>query len=178
MGDMTKTITIKSDQLNSENLIGKEMVIKITKVETDKGDQQPCWIFFEGDNNKPYRPSLTMRKLLIMGWGEDSNLYIGRKLKLFRNPETKFGTDKVGGIEFREMSDINEPVIACLALTRNKKKTYIIKPLVDLKYLGEIEAKKGLDSLRRWFESLSKPEQIEASSFKDELKKIASDVVA
>lgn len=49
MNDMHAAIIPKSDQLNADDLIGREMTIKITGVTVKGGQEQPVSIHFEGD---------------------------------------------------------------------------------------------------------------------------------
>ena len=41
---------------------------------------QPIHISFEGDNNKPYKPSKGMRRVLVQLFGDESDNFIGKKL--------------------------------------------------------------------------------------------------
>ena len=191
--DLNETLIANSNQLNAIDLFGGPLTIKITDVKEGPDAKQPVKIFYEGCNNRPYLPNLGFRRFLVKGWGVyDEKLgkpilrpenMVGKSLVLFLEPTVKWGGESVGGIRISHMSDIREDFTMSLIIARGKQIKYTMQKLVvgsvqkSLKELGEIEAKKGLESLRRWFESLSKPEQIEASSFKDELKKIASEVV-
>lgn len=129
MTDITKTIQPKSSQLNADDMIAGEMTIKITKVSLVAGDQ-PVAINYEGDNGKPYLPCKSMRRILIMMWGGDSNAYIGRSLKLFRDEKVRFGGVDVGGIRIRQMSDISQSITVALTVSKAVRKPYTISPLV------------------------------------------------
>ena len=83
MTDVTFALAAKSDQLNAVDIIGVEPVIKIRKVEVKKTEQQPVWIYYEGDNNKALE---TMQgdvahnlwrlgaRLIKVGWAFNQNL--------------------------------------------------------------------------------------------------------
>ena len=55
MTDLAPTIVPKSDQLNSDDLIGRNLTIKVTQVSILAGDQ-PVAVHYEGDEGKPYTP--------------------------------------------------------------------------------------------------------------------------
>lgn len=65
MTDLSQTIAPKSDQLNADDLIGRTMTIKITRVSRMSEPDQPVAIYFEGDSGKPYKPCKSMRRLLV-----------------------------------------------------------------------------------------------------------------
>lgn len=126
---ISDTIVTKSDQLNAEDLLTANRVIKITGVKRLSDPQQPMVLNYEGDNGRPYKPCLTMRKLLAFAYGDDPNNLIGKSLELYTDPEVKFGKDKVGGVRICGMSDIKGTIKTSLTITRGKKKEFIVKPL-------------------------------------------------
>ena len=132
MSDMNKVIEAKSDQLNSDDLIGGGIIVKITKVKVNHGDDQPVTINYEGDNGKPWRPCKTMSRLLVNVWGAESVKYVGRSLRLYRDPSVSFGGMAVGGIRISHMSGIDKAVAVALTATRGgKKKMVKVEPLTD-----------------------------------------------
>jgi len=65
--DFAKTIEAKSDQLNSDDLIAGPITVTITDVKINLNtDQQPVSISFTGDNGKPWKPSKSMRRALML----------------------------------------------------------------------------------------------------------------
>lgn len=130
MIDMTKTIKIKSDQLNADDLIGVEgKTITITKVVVKENAEQNTSIYFEGDNGKPWKPSQGMRVVLIHVWGKNGEDYVGRSLTLFREPSVKYAGVEVGGIRISHMSHINSTVVVPVSVSRGKKVPLKILPL-------------------------------------------------
>ena len=128
--DISKTIQPKSDQLNYDYFIGKEsLTIKITKVVGKDDPQQPVAIHYEGDNGKPYKPCLSMRRVLVSVWGADASKYAGRSLTLYGDPTVKFGGMQVGGIRISHMSDITQPVTLPLSVSKANKKPFTVKPM-------------------------------------------------
>ena len=131
MTDLSLTIAPKSDQMNSDDLIGGPITIKITRVSADPSSaEQPIAISFEGDNGKPYKPCKSMRRVLVSVWGKDGAQYPGRSMTLYRDPEVQFGGLKVGGIRISHMSHIDAPQTMALTATRANRKPFTVKPLV------------------------------------------------
>lgn len=129
MSDMHQTIIPKSDQLNADDLIGRELTIKITRVEIKGGQEQPVSIHFEGDGGKPYKACKSMCRVIVSAWGPDSKKYVGRSLTLYRDPKVKWGGMEVGGIRISHMSDISEDMTMALTVTRANRKPFTVRPL-------------------------------------------------
>lgn len=126
---MLATIEPKSDQLNSDDLIGGPRTIKVRDVSIKVGDEQPVAVYFEGDHDKPFKLCKSMRRVLVMIWGDDAKQYIGHSMTLYRDPDVAFGGLKVGGIRISHMTGIDEPRTLILTATRGNKKPYTVKPL-------------------------------------------------
>lgn len=129
MVDVSTTITPKSDQLNADDLIARPITIAITKVSLMAGEQ-PIAINYQGDNNKPWKPCKSMRRILVMLWGSDGAAYIGRSMTLYREPTVKFGGADVGGIRISHLSHIDESVTVSLTASKAQRKPYTVRPLV------------------------------------------------
>lgn len=127
--DMTKTIAPKSDQLNTDDLIGGPITITVTSVRILGEADQPVGINFEGDNGKPYKPGKSMRRILVHIWGGDGSKYVGRSMRLYCDPNVMFGGAKVGGIRISHMSHIERDVTVALTTTRAQRKPFTVKPL-------------------------------------------------
>lgn len=126
--DLSDTIAAKSDQLNADDLVGGDKIIKIRDVQVVKNDQ-PVSIFFDGEDKKPWKPCKSMRRILVMAWGDDGQKYKGRSLSLYLDPKVKWAGQEVGGIRIRAMSDIDKELRVALTVTRGKKEPYIVKKL-------------------------------------------------
>ena len=160
MTDLSLTIAPKSDQLNSDDLIGGPRTITITRVSADPSSaEQPISISFEGDGGKPYKPCKSMRRVLVNTWGKDGLAYAGRSMTIYRDPEVQFGGLKVGGIRISHMSHITSPVTMALTATRANRKPYTVRVLETPK-AGDNDqavaeahaaAAKGTEAFRAWF---------------------------
>lgn len=130
--DIGDTIAPKSDQLNAEDLLSGERTFTITEVLVVDSPEQPVSIYLaEFPKDRPWKPSKTSRRVMIMGWGNDSKTYAGHRITLYRDPEIKFGGDKVGGVKIRAMSHLpgNKRLAVALTVTRGKRAPYVVEPL-------------------------------------------------
>lgn len=128
--DLTETIAPRSDQLNADDLMSGPITVTISEVR--KGStEQPVDVVLAEYPGRAYRPSKSMRRIMVSAWGKDASTYAGHRLTLFRNSEITFGRDKVGGIEIAEMSHIDKPLTVALTATRGKRKNFTVKPLVE-----------------------------------------------
>lgn len=130
--DMTQFVEAKSDQLNSDDLLGTTAengkIITVRKVVGNDGDQ-PISIYYEGDNNKPFKPCKTIRRVLLGVWGKFANDYVGRSMMIYRDDSVTFGGLAVGGIRISQMSHIDKPVVVVVMKTKGKKAGIKIEPL-------------------------------------------------
>ena len=126
--DISSTIQPDSTQINADDLINQPITITVESV--SKGNaEQPVNINTVETPGRAYRPSKTMRKLIVHAWGADASQYVGRRLTLFRNPDIMFGKEKVGGIEISAMSHIEKPISVSLTVSRGRKRTFNVDVL-------------------------------------------------
>lgn len=191
MGDMSKTIVIKSDQLNNEDLMDGPITIEIVKTKVAESGEQPVSISYVGDNGKPYKPGLSMRKVIIEIWGDESKVYAGRKMTLYRDKTIKFGKVVWGGIRISHMSHMAEDErVMYLTKTRGVKEPFIVRRLVSdaalpavtevidvesLKKEAPAIAEKGSDELKAWWKKIGpKAQNLLGEPYLVELKAIAA----
>jgi hypothetical protein len=151
--DLRSTIIPRSDQLNSEQLLGGPMVITVTEVRAGGGEEQPVSIFHNVYPDRPYKPCKTMRKVLILAWGPDGTKWQGKSMELYCEPSVKFGGEVVGGIRISRLSDIPRDIKVSLTATKGRKAMHEIKPLEQSRELkaalDAIAAATGRDSLQK-----------------------------
>ena len=127
MADISVAMQAKSDQLNAVDIMGVEPVITIRDVQVRNGDQ-PVWVFYHGDNNRPWKPSKGMIRILAAGWGTESKNWIGKSVQIYCEPSVTYGGKEVGGVRIRAMSDIDKRGIkATLTISRQKREPYPVK---------------------------------------------------
>ena len=126
--DLTKTIEPDSTQINADDLIGGPATVTITEVKKGSAEQ-PVDIIVAEFPGRAYRPSKSMRRVIVAAWGTDSKTYIGRRLTLYRDPDITFGRDRVGGIRISALSDIDKPLTLALTVSRGKRQQVTVDPL-------------------------------------------------
>lgn len=142
--DMTRFVEAKSDQLNADDLIGAPRTITVRAVKGCEGDQ-PIAIYYEGDNNKPFKPCKTIRRVLLGVWGPMASDYVGRSMTIYRDDSVTFGGLAVGGIRISHMSHIDKEVIVVVNKTKGKKAGLKILPLK-----AEVKQMASADAARKW----------------------------
>lgn len=172
MVDVSATLEAKGDQVNADDLmgVGRTITIRITRAKIKPGEDQPWDLHFEG-SDKVYRPSKGMRRIMAEAWGLESDNYVGQRLKLFRDPEVKFGKDMVGGIRIGAMTGITARKTFVVAVSRNQRRPFPVDPLpadgndprpvrkpVDASSMdnphaakAKAAAEKGSDHFRTWY---------------------------
>lgn len=129
MTDVTAALEAKSDQLNATDIIGVEPVIKIRDVKVKAGDQ-PVSVYYDGDNNKPWKPSKGMLRVLAGAWGRDSSAWIGKHAQLYFEPTVRYAGVEVGGIRVRALSDIPAKGLDfALTISKQKREPYHVPVL-------------------------------------------------
>ena len=129
--DVSFALEAKSDQLNAVDIMGTDLIIKIREVRVNQGDQ-PVSVFFEGDHNRPWKPSKGMLRILAGAWGRDSSAWVGKYAKLFFEPSVIYAGKPVGGVRIRSLSDIPANGLTfALTISRQKREPYIV-PLLKI----------------------------------------------
>ena len=126
--DMTAALAPKSDQINSEDLVGRTMTVTITGVDIRPGQEQPIAMSLAG-TDKVFRPCKTTARLIVAGWGPDASKYAGRQITLYRDPSVKWGGVAIGGIRISHMSDLDAPLVMALAENKKNRKVHTVQPL-------------------------------------------------
>jgi len=128
--DLTESIAPRSDQLNAEDMLTGPRTVTITEVR--KGSvEQPVDIHLAEFPGRPFKPSKTVRRILVSAWGPDASTYAGRRMTLYRDPAVKFGGMDVGGIRVSALSHITKPMTLVLAVSKGKRAPYVVQPLAD-----------------------------------------------
>lgn len=128
--DISETIVPKSDQINAEDLLSGPRTFTVEKV-TKGSAEQPVDIHLVEFPGRPFRPSKTVRRILVNAWGPEASAYVGRRMTLYRDPAVKFGGMDVGGIRVSHLSHIDKALTVALAVTRGKRAPYTVQPLAD-----------------------------------------------
>lgn len=127
--DLTDTIVPKSDQLNAEDLLAGPRTFTVKEVRRGGSSEQPVDIHLVEFPGRPFRPSKTVRRILVAAWGKEGDDYAGRRMTLYRDPDVKFGGQDVGGIRVSHLSNLPKPLTLALAVTKGKRSKYVVQPL-------------------------------------------------
>lgn len=151
--DISPTIEPNSDQLGADDLLAGPRTVTIHNV--SKGStEQPVNVELAEFPGRPWRPSKSMRRVLVAAWGTHSGGYIGQRVTLFRNPDITFGRDRVGGIQVSHMSGIDKALTVPLTVKRGKKSAFTVQPLPDVPptpTLEQVSQCTDPDQLRAWW---------------------------
>lgn len=160
--DIGDTLTPNSDRITNLDLLNGPRIVTIVsrnvepyKPGTPKNQQFPVALYTaEFGEDRPYRPQLSMRKLLAdpRVWGGDSALYIGRRLELFRDDTVKIGPKSKPGVRISAVSHISQAVTVTMAESRQSDRTYTVQPLPD--------APAPVDNVTEWITALNTAQSI------------------
>jgi hypothetical protein len=129
--DLTDTIEPKSDQVNADDLLTGPRTFTIADVSKGSPEQPVNITLEEFPKDRPYKPSKSMRRVLVAAWGPEASKYVGRRLTLYRDAEITFGPDKVGGIRISHLSHISKRLTLALTVKRGKRTPYVVEPLPE-----------------------------------------------
>lgn len=127
--DLTESIAPRSDQINADDLVGGPQTYTVREV--IQGKAEAPFDFQLVETNRAYRPSKTMRRVIVAAWGPKTAAYAGRRLTLYREPSIKFGGVTVGGIRISAMSGIGKAVEVMVQTSRGKREKFVVEPLPD-----------------------------------------------
>ena len=108
MASVLKAMQSKSDQLNYVDVGEGSIMAFVESVVVTNSDQQPVIIHFSGCSGKPYKPNKGMIRVLAGAWGEDSESWVGKTIKITGDPTVKWGGEEVGGLVIGGLSHIDK----------------------------------------------------------------------
>ena len=125
--DIDRTLAPKSDQLDAIEL-SEPRTITIRAVTAGSADQ-PVNVWFEGDGDRPWRPSKTVRRILRECWGKRGSDWVGKSCTIYNDKTVKFGGLEIGGVRVSHASGIDSTITMLLPVTRGKFAKYTVQPL-------------------------------------------------
>lgn len=124
----------KSDQLNADDLIEPQVYTlrKITKGPFGKKGDQPLHIHLVEFTRGPWKPPVTMRRVLREVWGKNPAEWPdGARVELFNDRAVTFGEDNTGGVRISGMSHLGAKQRDVIVTPRRgKRQTYTLR-LID-----------------------------------------------
>lgn len=128
--DIAKTIEPRSDQQNYDDVATAPRTVTVTEVRAGSAEQ-PVELHLKEFPGRPYKPSKSMRRVLVAAWGSDGSKYVGRRLTIYGDPDVKFGGERVGGIKISHLSHIEKRMSMPLTVSRGKRVLHTVEPLRD-----------------------------------------------
>jgi hypothetical protein len=128
--DLTESIIPRSDQINADDLISGPVTVTIAKVSAGSAEQ-PVDVHLTEFPGRAFRPSKSMRRVMVAAWGIEASAYTGRRMTLYRDPTIRFGGMEVGGIRISHLSHMDKSLAIALTVTRGKRALFTIEPLPE-----------------------------------------------
>jgi len=125
--DISDTLAPTSDQLDAVDLLSGPRTFTIERV-TKGNAEQPVQIHL-AEFPRPWRPGKSMRRVLVACWGPDASQYVGRRVRLYCDPDVMFGKDKVGGTRISHLSHIDKAMRIPLLVSKGRSATFTVEPL-------------------------------------------------
>jgi len=126
---MKITAEPRSDQLNADDLVGSPVTVTVAGVKEGSAEQKYD-IKLEGEK-RYWRPPLTVLRILIAAWGDESKDWVGKQATLYRDKSVTFGKDQVGGIRVSHVSGIDRPLTLAVTVSRGRRKPVTVQPLKE-----------------------------------------------
>lgn len=120
MIDMSPYIVPKSDQLNAEDFLGGAQVFTVAEVRTSDAKEQPVSVILAG-GFRPWKPCKTTLRILTLAWGSDGSRWVGRSVKLYRDPSVLWAGKPEGGIRIAALSHIPRAIEERLSVAKGKR---------------------------------------------------------
>lgn len=129
--DISAALVAKSDQLNASDLTGAPIVATIAGVTVRKGEAKPVIIDLAGMDGRPWKPSKGQLRVIARAWGTESDVWVGRSVKLVNNPEVIYAGQPVGGVEVVAMSHIDKPFTEPVRISQKTVKQQRVEVLAE-----------------------------------------------
>ena len=169
MASMSKAILSRSDQLNFIDIGSNgEMTLVVVGVDLiPEKDRLRTVVHYQNENGKPYKPSLGMVRVLTESWGDESDDWVGKYVKVFGDPTVRWAGKEVGGIFIRALSNIDKKGVDIFV---QKNRSTRVK--VHFNYL-EIET---TPADQTWIDAIKKNpsviDQIEDPAYKSKIENL------
>lgn len=124
---MKITAEPRSDQWNADDFVQGPRTFTIAGAK-DGTAEQKYDILLEG-SDRVWRPPLTVLRILLAAWGDETASWVGHRATLYRDPTVRFGPNEVGGIRVSHVSHIDGPMRISLSEKRGFRKMHTVQPL-------------------------------------------------
>jgi len=127
--DISSTLVSNSTQLDNVDLMAGPRDFTITDVKVNDSDQ-PLAISL-AEYERPWKPGVTMRRLLAAMWGAESDSWIDHRVRLYRDEKVTFGPQATGGTRISHASHIDKTVKVTLPTSKGKFGEFTVQPLAE-----------------------------------------------
>jgi hypothetical protein len=167
--DILQTTEPRSDQQNFDDYQSGSRTVTVSEVRAGSAEQ-PVEIHLAEYPDRPYKPSKSMRRVLVAAWGSEAEAYVGRRMTLVGDPTVRFGGAVVGGIKIAALSNLDKRLTVSLTVTKGKRAPHTVDPLLDAAptppepSAEDVAACTDVDALKAMWKrsSTERREQIEA----------------
>lgn len=154
MASVLKAMQSKSDRLNYVDIGNSFIIALIESVTVTNGDSENVIVHFSGCGGKPYKPNKGMIRVLAGAWGEDSDSWVGKTIKITGDPTVKWGGEEVGGLVVGALSHIDKSGYTAYI---QKNKRVRVKQTIPLLV---IEPPKLTDDDQSWIDAANKDSSV------------------
>lgn len=124
---LQRLVEANSDQINAADIMGEPITATIEGYKIKPGDKQVIELKLSGQD-KPWRPCLTIRRILVNVWGHYTD-WPGHALTLYCDQSVVYGGEKVGGIRVSHMDGISEAKHIMIKKNKKSYMEYVVQPL-------------------------------------------------
>lgn len=126
--DISSSTAPRTDQQNFDNYLAGPKTVTVSEVKAGTAEQ-PIEIHLVEFPGQPYKPSKSMRRVLLSAWGADGSTYAGRRITIYGDPSVRFGSAVVGGLKISHLSHIDKVHKVALTVSRGKREAHTVQPL-------------------------------------------------
>ena len=148
--DITASTAPKSDQQNYDDYATTSRTVTITEVKAGSAEQ-PVEVHLAEFPGRPYKPSKSMRRVMVAAWGPEASNYTGRRLTLYGDPTVKFGGIALGGIKISHLSDIDKTLNLSLTASKGHRAPHTVEPLTEAAPPAEPSPEDRASKAVAWF---------------------------
>ena len=147
--DISSTLVSNSTQLDNVDLMAGPRDFTITDVKVNDSDQ-PLAISL-AEYERPWKPGVTMRRLLAAMWGAESDSWIDHRVRLYRDEKVTFGPQATGGTRISHASHIDKTVKVTLPTSKGKFGEFTVQPLTEAAPPAEPSPEDRASKAAAWF---------------------------
>ena len=131
--DISESLAANSQQQNADEFLAGPKTVTVSEVKKGTAEQ-PVEVHLVEFPGKPFKPAKSVRRVLAAAWGTDASQWAGRRLTIYCDPEVRYAGKAVGGLRVSHVSHIDRPVTVALTVTRGKRESFTVQPLVEAAY--------------------------------------------